>query len=57
MSGVDMGAYRCWCEVCSFRKEAENLEGVINITDRHRADRGHTHFVEFKRVKEKQLSD
>ena len=52
-----MDIYRCWCESCSFRKEAENLEGVVNITDRHRADYGHSHFVEFKRAEEKQLSD
>lgn len=54
---MHMDAYRCWCEFCSFRQEAENLEGVVNITDQHRADQGQRHFVEFKPVDEKQLSD
>ena len=39
-------AYRCWCEFCSFSKEAENLEGVVNITDQHRIDCGHNRFIE-----------
>lgn len=51
-----METYRCWCELCGFSKEAENLEGVVNITDQHRINRGRSHFIEFKQVEEKQLS-
>lgn len=43
-----MDTYHCWCEFCNFRKEAENLEGVVNITDQHRAEHGESHFVEFE---------
>ena len=45
-----MKAYRCWCGSCSFSKKAENLEGVVNITDQHRAEQGENHFVEFELV-------
>lgn len=57
MISIHMDTYRCWCEFCDFRKRAENLEGVVNITDRHRTEHGHRHFVEFERVKQKQSLD
>lgn len=52
-----METYRCWCELCDFRKNVENLEDVLNITDQHRVEYGENHFVEFKAIEQEQLSN
>lgn len=52
-----METYRCWCELCDFRKNVENLEDVLNITDQHRVEYGESHFVEFKAIEQEQLSN